>query len=119
MTSPTPQPLSPKVREMIRVIGSDAAHQLVAEWGGVRVYIPHRFRQDHPLVQTLGPESGRRLIQHYCGETLSIPRHLYASNKKSQIIDALLTGKPQRVIAREVEVSQRYVEKVAALIRVS
>lgn len=110
-------PVSPKLFDMIELLGKDVVGKIVAEWGGVRLYIPHRYRADHPLVQKLGEQASRTLMQYYCGETLSIPRKLFASTKKAQIIEALLAGKPHRVVAREVEVSQRYVEKISMLIR--
>ncbi len=110
-------PVSAKLLDMIDLVGKDVVGKIVAEWGGVRLYIPHRYRADHPLVQKLGEQASKTLMRYYCGETLSIPRKLFASTKKARIIDGLLAGKPHRIIAREVEVSQRYVEKISMLIR--
>ena len=105
------------VAEIIEMVSESAAGLIVDNWGGVRLYIPKRYNPDHSIARLLEAEDMRKLIYFYGGETLSIPRNKTVSNKKARIIDGLQAGKPHRIIAREVEVSQRYVEKISMMLR--
>ena len=105
------------LHDLHQLLGQEAVSALVQRWGGVRLYVPTKFRPDHPIAQCISQQHFRTLVDHYGGETLSIPRHVQAPIKKSAIIDLLDRSLSHRQIALKVGVSQRYVEKVAAMIR--
>lgn len=57
--------LSPRLKELVGVIGLPAAAKLIAARGGTRIYIPAMPAADHVLEQIIGLEATARLIGHY------------------------------------------------------
>lgn len=70
----TVEELPASLRELVEVIGLPAALALVEHWGGIRLWVPVELRDDHPLIARLGRDAAERLVQHYAGETISVPR---------------------------------------------
>lgn len=57
--------LSPRLRELVGVLGFAAALKLIAARGGTRIYIPATPAADHVLEQIIGLEATAKLIGHY------------------------------------------------------
>lgn len=60
--------------QLKEVAGQKAALALSATYGGGSVYVPRRFREDHPLLQLLGATSAARLAEHFGGDKLEVPK---------------------------------------------
>jgi hypothetical protein len=56
------------------IAGQKAALVLSAVYGGGSVYVPRRFRPDHPLLMLLGAESAAKLAEHFGGDKLEVPK---------------------------------------------
>lgn len=70
--------LPPSLRELVDVIGLTAAQKLVSEFGGLRLTVPVKMPEDHPLAQLLGWDAARTLSHHYAHERLDVPKALSA-----------------------------------------
>ncbi|MEO5363431.1 MAG: hypothetical protein H7838_07385 [Magnetococcus sp. DMHC-8] len=71
--------LPPTLQELIRVTGLTAAMELSVRYGGTELSVPDNFepplsQKARELVDVIGSESARRLIQHYANEKLYIPK---------------------------------------------
>jgi len=80
MKKPTSKPINvhllPKLlRQLIRVMGQDAALQLVDQFGGTQLVVPKRFTPDHMLVDVVGLEAFGALVSQYGTEVLELPKN--------------------------------------------
>jgi uncharacterized protein (DUF433 family) len=63
------------LREFADLIGLPATLRLVESYGGVRLYVPQRLAEDHPLALLIGASAARQLADVYGGEEhFDIPR---------------------------------------------
>jgi Mor family transcriptional regulator len=69
-----PSLLPETLREIAEVVGLPAAVRLVEWRGGVRVYVPARVTERHPLARVLGVRAAAALCARYPGAELCIPR---------------------------------------------
>ncbi|WP_328184657.1 Mor transcription activator family protein [Marinobacter sp. OP 3.4] len=65
--------LPTSLKELIDVIGLEATQALVSVYGGTRLTVPAKMRDDHPLAELLGVEAARTLSQHYALERVDVP----------------------------------------------
>ncbi|MEO5341085.1 MAG: hypothetical protein H7837_11325 [Magnetococcus sp. MYC-9] len=71
--------LPPTLRELIAVTDLTAALALSVRYGGTELSVPEDFelplsQKACELLKVIGPSSTQRLIQHYAGEKLYIPK---------------------------------------------
>lgn len=99
------------------LIGEDSAARLIAEKGGLTIFIPKQIPQSHFLIDIVGENAVELLIQEYSGLYVTIPKMLNNSSKKSMIIELWKKGLSVKSIAEDVSVSDRYVRQVVASVR--
>jgi hypothetical protein len=109
----------PMLRAIAVSIGVEGALLLVSSLGGLEYYIPRNATEQHPLSQLLGYERFRALMTSHGGIRIAIPRDPYAHLAKGRVIAMLEARVDPRTIARECQVTQRYVRRVAALVGLS
>lgn len=59
---------------MANLVGMAAAMAVAKTYGGRRLYIPRKARQNHQLASLIGIEKLAALCRHYDGERLKIPK---------------------------------------------
>lgn len=108
--------LPPSLRELVDVIGITAAQKLVNEFGGLRLTVPVKMPEQHPLAQLLGLESARKLSHHYAQERLDVPKALSAiqaaRNHQMRIDHA--RGVSTRQLAQREGLTERRVWEILA-----
>lgn len=108
--------LPPSLCELVDVIGLQATQSLVSEYGGVRLTVPTKMPEDHPLAQLLGVETARKLSHHYAQERLDVPNAKAAmlavrnQNMRQEHAD----GDSARVLARRYRLTERRVWEILA-----
>lgn len=70
----TDECLPPLLAEIRDLIGLPLTFAIVTRWGGVRLYVPQRMPDDHPIVEAIGREAAEKLAGTYGREFLPIPR---------------------------------------------
>lgn len=62
--------------EIAEVAGREAAIKMALGFGGRDVHIPaaRNVRGEHPLRKCLGPIAMTAIAEHFCGESLYIPK---------------------------------------------
>lgn len=101
--------------ELAGLIGADAALALCRAYGGVALYIPKAAKPDSALARIVGVAALRVLSTVYGGEVVTVPNRRKAAPRKGKILEMLAAGTPAREIALRLDVTQRYVEYVAAM----
>ncbi len=66
--------LPPSMRELVELVGLDAAMKLVDWRGGVGFHAPKEVPDDHELVKTVGHIAARKLAQQFGGDWVHLPR---------------------------------------------
>lgn len=69
-----PESLPAAVRELVRVLGDADALRLIGLHGGARMTVPKRPKDDHPLRMALSPAGFDKLVYHYGGEVVDVPK---------------------------------------------
>lgn len=106
--------LPPSLCELVDVIGLQAAQSLVSEYGGVRLTVPTKMPEDHPLAELLGLDTARKLSHHYAQERLDVPNAKAAimavrnQNMRQEHAD----GDSARVLARRYRLTERRVWEI-------
>ncbi|MDD5036677.1 MAG: Mor transcription activator family protein [Methylococcaceae bacterium] len=100
------------------VIGIEKARLLIAEYGGIRVFIPmsSHLNDSHHLVELLGAEAAVKLCNVYCGETIEVPRNAEAliEVRNSEIRQKRACGMTTRELALRFRMTERNVFKILA-----
>ena len=106
-------------QEAVQLIGEEAAAKLVAQYGGVRLYIPGTPRHGHPLHQLLGQEAAQQLSGEFGGMTVDIPRAcmLHNAQRNTLILADRAAGMSQRELALKYRLTERTIRKIAKLAR--
>lgn len=63
------------------LIGDDAARVLAQRLGGTYLYVPKTPGPDHPIALLLGQTTAQRLAEHFCGDTILVPRGRRTGNR--------------------------------------
>ncbi|MBF0215211.1 MAG: hypothetical protein HQM00_16905, partial [Magnetococcales bacterium] len=66
--------LPPTLRLLVEVAGLPATLALVTRFGGTEVCVPVRIDPDSDLVATVGAEVAQKLVMHFSGERVYIPK---------------------------------------------
>lgn len=71
-----PEALPPAVRELVRVLGDADAMRIIGHLSGARVSVPKRERAHdaHPLRMALSAEGFDKLVAHWGGGILDVPK---------------------------------------------
>ena len=104
------------IRELEELVGLTAALEVVAEWGGQRVYIPERLKPEHSLVRLLGDDAAAAVSARYSGEHLFIPKcaALMRAERDRQIRERRANGESLRALAAAFDVTMRHVCRIVA-----
>ena len=109
-------PDAPAIENIARVIGAGAASRLISTFGGGRLYIARCPRPADPLARVIGAAAAERLAGIFGGERIWFPSD--AGHRTRRRIAAMRKrGSPVSRIARELNLSERYVYKVLAQLR--
>jgi len=106
--------LPASVRELVDVVGVDAALAIVHERGGVRLCVPRYARTDHWLVTVVGIDALEALVEVYAGEEIDIPRCVDALRalREQQIYNDYIDGSTQAALARKYGYTERGIRKL-------
>lgn len=101
-------------QEVVQLIGEEAAAKLVAQYGGVRLYIPGKLSPKHPLRELLGQEIAQQLCGEFAGLAVEIPRgHMSQIARRNRLIMAdRAAGMSQRERALKYHVTERTIRKI-------
>lgn len=101
-------------QEVVQLIGEEAAAKLVAQYGGVRLYIPGTPRHGYPLHQLLGQEAAQQLSGEFGGMTVDIPRAcmLHTAQRNKLILADRAAGMSQRGLALKYHLTERTIRKI-------
>lgn len=108
----------PMLRAIAKSIGVEGALLLSQQLGGLEYYIPRSVAGGHTILKMLGPERFAHLVRDHGGQRIAIPRDAHANMAKAKIITLLEAGWHPKRVARECQVTQRYVRRVSELIGV-
>jgi hypothetical protein len=91
------------------------ATRVIATWfAGRRFYVPLHVRQDHPLVQLLGLEAFRELVEAYGGDWVEVPTanddQVFRRNR--EIAEQLALGLTAGEVAERHGLTRRRVEQI-------
>ena len=107
--------LPQSVRELARVCGLDAALAIVERRGGIRLCVPVAASQEHWLARLIGYDALERLVRHYGGEEIDIPRcHRAARYIREQQILRDAETLSQAELARKYGYTERGIGKLLA-----
>ena len=107
--------LPQQVRQIVRVVGMQAALQLVRNYGGVRLYVPTNMTPDHILARIIGFEAAVKLAGEYGGmQHFDIPRAAGALRlvRNREIAEKFVKGKSLRQLALEYMMTERGIQKI-------
>ena len=64
------------------------------------------------LEELIGPEAAQRLVDHYSGSSIYIPRSIYIKRKHRQIKEDFKNGANYRELAQRYGLSERYIRRI-------
>lgn len=117
---PSLPPESPVLHQVLSAVGTPGLLALVgyASAGTApTIFVPDRYRPDHPLAVLLGEDAFARLICAAGGETISLPQpdgHLARGRRLRLVCAGLLRGESVADIAHGAGLAQRRVQQLAA-----
>lgn len=103
-------PLS--VRDIAETLGLDVVIKLVDHFGGCELFIPSQLKPDHPLM-ALGEEAAQALVGYCPKDRIDVPKSLNPRPTASTIEVLESRGLTRNQIARELNITQRHVRRVA------
>lgn len=68
-----PQPKTPDVARLVRLIGPEATFELLEAKGGITIYIPRQACQGMQLEEIIGDTAARKLIEAFGGLYYRVP----------------------------------------------
>ena len=104
-----------KLVDLVEVAGEKAALALLAAKGGQSIYVPGRLAADHELAVIMGLEAARALSDHLGGRGVNVmvPRAATSEwhRRRAQTSALLSSGASESMIAREMKVTTRAVQR--------
>ncbi len=107
-------------QEVQKLIGEEDTAKLVAQYGGCALlYIPVRFKPEHPLCLLLGQEVAQRLTDEFGGISVEIPRAcaLQIEQRNRLILTDSAAGMSQSELARKYRLTVRRIRTITKLTR--
>ena len=99
------------LEELTKLIGAPATQQMIAAFGGARLYVPRLPEPDDPLAQVLGLEAALALARVYGGDRLEVPN---PPSRKARILELRQAGLSVDNIARQLGCTRRRVFQILA-----
>ncbi len=106
--------MTASINDVIRIIGQEAADELVAAYGGRRLYVPTRIRSNHPLAIRLGCGPAILLAKAFGGDRIEVPtrRALDIRDRNRAIIAEHAAGVPQSALANRYQLTVRQIRNI-------
>ncbi len=103
-------------QELLNLIGDDAFTRLCMVFGGTRLHISASERSRQRLNVMVGEELAEKIIFHYQGEALSLPKlsSHEIEKRKQAIINDHKNDMSKRDIAMKYDVTERTVRKITS-----
>jgi hypothetical protein len=103
------------INQLTELIGLEGASQLVAAYGGTRIYIPQTAEPEDTLSESIGHSAACALARMYGGERIEVPN---PPPRRLRILELRATGLSIDAIARSLGCTRRRVFQVMAEARV-
>lgn len=104
--------LPASMQEIAEILGAGIVFALVEHFGGTEVKVPYKFREGHKL-EVLGQQQAEMLCHFFPEKKLDVPLTLDRKKLKRQVDDLALRGFKRAEIARELNITQRHVRRLA------
>lgn len=116
MTDAIPRSLAESMQPVVSAIGFDAALQLVARCGGIRVLIPAEPNARDVISQAVGVAAAQRLAEHIGHGLLDVPRCLnwLLMRRNEEISARYAHGETQAELALRFSLTERHVRRILA-----
>lgn len=117
--------LSPKLQELVCLIGLPATMRLVERFGGLRIYIPANPAPEHPFAEVIGYDNLVKLGQAIGvggqGERFLLPKAMRALHaiRNARIRGDYQAGKSTRTLAIEHHLTERHIERIVSGVRLT
>lgn len=118
------EPPTGTVDRLVEIIGEGPTLRLLEAFGGTRVYLPERWRDEHRLVQVIGHEALERLVGALGSGALELPAAVrsralsQAEATRREVLARTARGESEREIALACRVTQRWVREIRRQARV-
>jgi len=101
-------------QDLIAAIGRDAAMRLCESFGGLRIYIPRRPVEKHPISQCIGLPAAIALSKAIGAETLDVPLAAQARReaRNREIHERFGREETQASLARRYSTTVRHVRRI-------
>ncbi len=110
------QLLPPQLKMLIQRIGYARTQKLIRARGGLIVWIPKKATEDRVLAQVIGKDALTVLCEYHGGERLELPKEdkLLVQERDALIWRLRHEGWTAPQLAREFELTRRYIMKICA-----
>lgn len=108
--------MSTLIRELLTAGAPlEDVERLIAQWGGLPLYVPATITDEHPIVRIAGSRVAKALCRLYAGEKPIIPLGavLRRERARQQIQDLRQAGMNHVEIARRLGLHLRQVQRLA------
>jgi len=112
--------LPSSLKDLVDVIGLAATQKLVSVYGGLRIIVPVKIPETHPLAELLGLETARKLSEHYALERIDLPNAKAAVQavRDQKMQEEHRAGVSARKLAFQYRLTERRVWEILAGIKV-
>ncbi|MCX7069234.1 MAG: hypothetical protein NTW85_16300 [Methylococcales bacterium] len=106
--------LSNRTKELIQVVGYDAAIALVNHFGGRHLNIPKKLKHNHLLVSLIDFSVFEKLCKYYGGTVLEIDlcTRFFCHQKQLLIMDSVKLGMTNAQLAKQFNTTERQIRRV-------
>lgn len=103
-------------QELLNLIGEDAFTRLCSVFGGTRLHISSSERSLQRLSVIAGADLAEKLISHYQGTAISLPKlsSLEIAKRHQSIVNDLKNGMSKRDVAMKYDMTERNVRIIKA-----
>lgn len=94
----------------------EAVGSLLAQWGGLPLFVPRSPGPEHPIVAIAGPELARLLASRYGGERVNMPigQAFRRELLRREVFALKRAGLNHVQIARRLSLHLRWVQRIAS-----
>jgi hypothetical protein len=100
------------VQELTELLGEDGLFRLTHAYGGFRLWVPSKIKEDGDLAQELGMEIAQKLCQRYSPDSFKVP---VCREFRAKVL--LRRGHSARWVARSLGLTESGMEKLVARLR--
>lgn len=104
-----------RYEDVVSVAGEDVARAVTRVFGGMSMYLPVAADGANPLEPLMGREVLRRFCLRYGGGHVVFSKR--QGSRKNEIIARLERGQTSHAIAADLDVTLRYVQRLASDVR--